>query len=65
MPVAVRQAVRNPMAVLTLNGKVRKKPGNCSSKLKAGEGTIRVSANASRVVEVMSPMRFESGRYLS
>ena len=65
MPVAARLAVRKPMAVLTLNGKARKKPGSCSSKLNAGDGTIRVSANASSVVEVIKPIRLESGMYLS
>ena len=65
MPVAVRQAVSNPMTVLILNGKVRRNPGSWISKLNAGEGIIRVSANASKVMEVIRPIRFESGIYLS
>lgn len=65
MPVAVRQAVSNPMSVLVLNGKESRNPGNCSSKSNPGEGMIRINASASSTVEVTRPSRFESGLYLS
>src|SRR5258708_29482996 len=65
MPVAARQAVSSPIAVFMLNGNVRRKPGSWISKLNAGEGIIRVSARASKVMEVKRPIRFESGIYLS
>lgn len=61
MPEAASPAVSMPMVVVIFKGMARKKRGNWTSILKPEDGSRCASTNASNMVDVSNPIRFESG----